>query len=119
MITEQSYKQILIIYICTLGQVLSKFNRVRERRRAEGEESSDEDDSPLSGLWRQDKERERERRRSRSRDRKRRSRERSGERKGQRREEESRRGRRRSRERSRDRKADERPSGPGLRLVDY
>ena len=117
MIAEQSNKQILIIYICTLGQVLSKFNRVRERRRAEGEESSDEDDSPLSGLWRQDK--ERERRRSRSRDRKRRSRERSGERKGQRREEESRRGRRRSRERSRDRKADERLSGPGLRLVDY
>ena len=112
MIAEQSYKQILKIYICTLGQVLSRFNRVRERRRAEGEESSDEDDSPLSGLWRQDKERERERRRSRSR-------ERSWERKGQRREEESRRGRRRSRERSRDRKADERPSGPGLRLVDY
>merc|ERR1711974_139697 len=70
--------------------------RVRERRRAEGDGgvSSDEDGSPLSGLWRQD--RDRERRRSKSRERKKRSREHSGEKKGE-----------------------DRLSGAGLRLVDY
>lgn len=97
--------------------------RVRERRRAEGDVgvSSDEDGSPLSGLWRQD--RDRERRRSRSRERKRRSREHSGEKKeerrGHRREEEGRRGRRRSRSRSKGKQGEDRLSGAALRLVDY
>ena len=93
--------------------------RVRERRKADGDYSisSDEDGSPLSGLWRQD--RDRERKRSRSRERRRRSRDHSGERKGHRKDEEGRRGRRRSRSRSRERKGGERLSGAGLRLVDY